>query len=48
MDMPQAEIKDLYFKARLDSYADLRKVVSVQAVTPFKRLKHIKGDTDFV
>ncbi|XP_072946200.1 uncharacterized protein Apoltp [Epargyreus clarus] len=46
VDAPR--LKDMYFKSHVVSYPDLRKVMSVQAATPLKRLKFLKGDADFV
>ncbi|XP_075986269.1 apolipoprotein lipid transfer particle [Anticarsia gemmatalis] len=48
LDIPQSKYKDIYFKSRVDSYDGLRKVLSVQAATPFKRIKYVQGDTDFL
>lgn len=46
--MPQVKTKEMYFKSRVDMYPDLRRVVTVQVVTPLEKLPFVKGDTDFV
>ncbi|XP_026316021.1 uncharacterized protein LOC113227343 [Hyposmocoma kahamanoa] len=48
VDIPRSKYKEIYFKSRVDIYPDLRRVVTVQAATPLKRLQFVKGDTDFV
>ncbi|KAG6459272.1 hypothetical protein O3G_MSEX011302, partial [Manduca sexta] len=48
VDIPRSKYKDIYFKSRVDNYPELRKVVSVQASTPFQRISFVKGDADFV
>ncbi|XP_022117827.2 uncharacterized protein LOC110995124 [Pieris rapae] len=48
VDIPQVKGREVYFKARVDSYPGLRRVLSVQAATPIQRLSYVKGDTDFV
>ncbi|XP_063394239.1 uncharacterized protein LOC134679271 [Cydia fagiglandana] len=48
IDMPESKGKEYYFKSRVDSYPDLRRVMTVDAVTPIKRLSSIKADSDFL
>nr|XP_034825791.1 apolipophorins [Maniola hyperantus] len=48
VDMPQVKTKEMYFKSRVDMYPELRRVVTVQAVTPLEKFPYLKGDTDFV
>ncbi|CAK1547731.1 unnamed protein product [Leptosia nina] len=48
VDIPQVKSREVFFKARVDSYPGLRRVLSVQAATPIQRLSYVKGDTDFL
>ncbi|XP_068624199.1 uncharacterized protein Apoltp [Battus philenor] len=48
VDVPQVQGKEIFFKSRVDSYPELRKVISIQASTPLRKLSFLKGDADFV
>ncbi|KPJ20519.1 hypothetical protein RR48_00808 [Papilio machaon] len=47
VDMPQVQGKEMFLKSRVDAYPGLRRVLSVQAATPLRKLSFLKGDTDF-
>ncbi|XP_013138334.1 PREDICTED: uncharacterized protein LOC106103192 [Papilio polytes] len=47
VDIPQVQGKEILLKTRVDMFPGLRRVLSVQAATPLKKLSFVKGDTDF-